>query len=68
MGALAKFFICFFSFKLPLYLIRRTAIMHNGGNKKRSGLEAENLSTAKHLQKVILFQFATGPALFFIAC
>ena len=27
--AWAKFFICFFSFKLPLHLIRRTAIVHN---------------------------------------
>ena len=29
MGALAKFFICFFSFKLAETLIRRTAIVHN---------------------------------------
>ena len=37
---------------------RSFKLTHNGGNKKRSGLEAESLLTAKHLQKVTPFQIA----------
>ena len=39
---------------------------HNDGNKKRSGLKAESLSTAKNLQKVIQFQIAPNPLCFLL--
>jgi hypothetical protein len=42
------------------------AIDPNGGNKKRSGLEAESLSTSKNLQKVIPFQIALDPLCFLL--
>lgn len=49
-----------------VYLCRCFSIAGNGGNKKRSGLEAESLSTAKNLQKVIPFQIAPYPLCFLL--
>ena len=42
------------------------SITPNDGNKKRSGLKAESLSTAKNLQKVIQFQIAPNPLCFLL--
>ena len=44
----------------------RCQIIDNGGNKKRSGLEAESLSTAKNFQKVIPFQITPNQLCFLL--
>ena len=56
MGALAKFFICFFSFKLEETLIRRMAIVHNvpsiadgGALSHQSLIEKQKLKICKQI-------------------